>query len=68
MRSVNAIGVVISQTQEAHRRGEVTEALLRAVAADFPTAARRCLPRKLRVRNVEIDENLVQRADSFVQG
>ena len=45
--AVDAVGVVIAQTQEMWRRGCVVGALLMDVAAAFPSAARGCLLRKM---------------------
>lgn len=47
LSDVDAVGVVIAQTQEPWRRGRVTEALLIDVAAAFPSVAWGCLLRKV---------------------
>ena len=63
---VDAVGVVIAQTQEAWRHGCIVGALLMGVAAAFPSVARGCLLRKMRDRG--IDECLVEWTDSFMRG
>ena len=63
--AVDAVGVAISQTQEAWKRGQITGALILDVAAAFPSVARGCLFRKMRAMG--IDENLVDWTDSFMR-
>ena len=63
--AVDAVGVVIAQTQEAWNRGCVVGALLMDVAAAFPSVARGCLLRKM--RDWGIDECLVGWTDSFMR-
>ena len=63
--AVDAVGVVIAQTQEAWRRGCIVGALLMNVAAAFPSVARGYLLRKMRDR--QIDECLVRWTDSFMR-
>ena len=63
--AVDAVGVVIAQTQEAWKRGCIVGALLMDVAAAFPSVARGCLLQKMRQRG--IDECLVRWTDSFMR-
>ena len=63
--AVDAVGVVIAQTQEAWRHGCVVGALLINMAAAFPSVARGCVLRKIRDRG--INECLVAWTDSFMR-
>ena len=64
--AVDAVGVVVAQIQEAWRRENVVGAPIMDVAAAFPSVSRGCLLRKM--RNMDIDENLVEWVDSFMRG
>lgn len=63
--AVDAVAIMIAQTQEAWRQGRIVGALLVDVAAAFPSVARGCRPRKM--RNIDIDENLVEWINSFMR-
>ena len=63
--AVDAVGVVIAQTQEAWSRGVITGALLTDAAAAFPSVARGCLLRKM--CNAGVDECLIRWTDSFMR-
>ena len=62
---VDAVGVAITQVQEAWSRGVIAVALLMDMAAAFPSVARECLLRKM--WEARIDECLVRWTDSFMQ-
>ena len=63
--AVDAVGIVIAETQEAWRRGGIAGAFLMDVAAAFPSVARGCLLRKM--RGMGLGGFLVQWTDSFMR-
>ena len=63
--AVDAVGLAMARTQQAWSQGKMVGALLMDVSAAFPSVARNCLVR--RMRDLKMDENLVQWTDSFMQ-
>ena len=63
--AVDAVGLAMARTQQAWSQGKMVGALLMDVSAAFPSVARDCLIR--RMRDLGLDENLVQWTDSFMQ-
>ena len=63
--AVDAVGLAMARTQQAWSKGKMVGALLMDVSAAFPSVARDCLIR--RMRDLRLDENLIQWTDSFMQ-
>ena len=62
---MDAVGLAMDRTQQALTQGKMVGALLMDVSAAFPSVDRDCLVR--RIRDLKLDENLVQWTDSFMQ-
>ena len=63
---MDAVGVAITQMQEAWSPRRITAALLMVLASAFPSVARGCLFRKM--RGMCLDECLVRWTDNFMRG
>lgn len=61
---MGAVGVAVTQTQEAWSRGAIAGALLMGTAAASLSVARGCLLRKM--RNARVGECRVRWMDSFM--
>ena len=62
---MDAVGLAMARTQQAWTEGKMVGALLMDVSAAFPSVAKDCLVRRMRV--LKLDENLIQWTDSFMQ-
>ena len=63
--ALDAVGLAMARTQQTWSHGKMVGALFMDMAAAFPSVARDCLIR--RMRDLRLDENLIQWTDSFMQ-